>query len=48
MTKPCKANGIGHILHRYCLIKHVVEENKGGTERGGRRRKQLLDDLKRR
>jgi hypothetical protein len=46
MTKPWKANGIGHILLRYCLIKHVVKEKTEGTERRRQRLKQLLDDLK--
>jgi len=47
-----KANWIGHILYRKCLLQRVIEGNiKGGIEvtgrRGGRRRK-LLDDLKER
>jgi hypothetical protein len=41
---------IGHIWHRNCLIKHVIEEKIEGTiemtGRQGRRRKQLLDELK--
>jgi len=45
-----KANWIGHILHRNCLLKHVIEGKiKGEMEvarRRGRRRKKLLDDLK--
>jgi hypothetical protein len=45
-----KANWIGHILCRNCLLKHVIEGKlEGRTEmmgRRGRRRKQLLDDLK--
>ena len=45
-----KANWIGHILRRNCLLKHVIEGKiKGemeGTRRRGRRRKKLLDDLK--
>jgi hypothetical protein len=48
--KRRKANWIGHILRRNCLLKHVIKgklekriEMKG--RRGGRR-KQLLDDLK--
>jgi hypothetical protein len=38
------------ILRRNCLLKHVIEGKLEGriemTERRGRRRKQLLDDLK--
>ena len=45
-----KANWIGHILHRNCLLKQVIEVNIKGemevTRRRGRRRKKLLDDLK--
>jgi len=45
-----KANWIGHILRRNCLLKQVIEGNiKGGIEvigRRGRRRRKLLDDLK--
>ena len=45
-----KANWIGHILRRKCLLKQVIEGKiKGGievTRRRGRRRKKLLDDLK--
>jgi hypothetical protein len=47
--KRRKANWIGHMLHRNCLLKHVEGKLKGRiekTERRGRRRKQLLDDLK--
>jgi len=44
-----KANWIGHILRRNCLLQRVIEGNiKGGlevTERRGRRRRKLLDDL---
>jgi hypothetical protein len=44
-----KANWIGHILRRNCLLKHVTEGKLEGriemTGRRGRRRKQLLDDL---
>jgi hypothetical protein len=44
-----KANWIGHILRRNCLLKEVIEgEIKGQievTKRRGRRRKKLLDDL---
>jgi len=45
-----KANWIGHILHRNCLLKQVIEGKIKGqievTRRQGRRRKKLLDDLK--
>jgi hypothetical protein len=44
------ANWIGHILRRNCRLKHVIEGKLEGriekTGRRGRRRKQLLDDLK--
>jgi hypothetical protein len=48
--KRRKANWIGHILERNCLLKHFIE---GKTERRievmgkrGRRRKELLDGLR--
>jgi hypothetical protein len=45
-----KANWIGHILRRNWLLKHVIERKLEGrietTGRRGRRRKQLLDNLK--
>jgi hypothetical protein len=48
--KRRKANWIVHILRRKCLLKHVIEGKLEGriemTRRRGRRRKQLLDDLK--
>jgi hypothetical protein len=48
--KRRKANWIGHFLRRNCLLKHVIEGKIKGkievTERRGRRREQLLDDLK--
>jgi hypothetical protein len=48
--KRRKANWIGHILLRNCLLKQVIEGKLEGriemTGRRGRRRKQLLDDLK--
>jgi hypothetical protein len=40
-----KANGIGHILRRNCLLKQVIEENIKGRIEVTRRRKKLLDDL---
>jgi len=47
-----KANKIGHILHRNCLLQRVIEGKiQGGIEvtgRQGRRRRKLLDDLKER
>jgi hypothetical protein len=45
-----KANWIGHILSRNCLIMHVIEGKTEGRmevkKRRRRRSKQLLDDLK--
>jgi hypothetical protein len=41
-----KANWIGHILRRNCLLSHIIDRKIIGTRRRGRRHKQLLDDLK--
>ena len=45
-----RTNWFGHILHRNCLLKQVIEGKiKGEMEvrrRRGRRRKKPLDDLK--
>ena len=45
-----KANCIGHILRRNCLLQQVIEGKIKGqievTRRRGRKRKKLLDDLK--
>ena len=45
-----KANWIGHILRRNCLLKQVIEgkikKEIEVARRRGRRRKKLLDDLK--
>jgi hypothetical protein len=47
-----KANWIGHILHRNCLLQRVIEGKiKGGIEvtgRRGRRRGKLVVNLKER
>jgi hypothetical protein len=47
-----KANWIGHVLLRNCLLQQVIEgKTKGGTEvtgRRGKRRRKLLDDPKER
>ena len=44
-----KANWIGHILRRKCLVEQIIEGKIKGqievTRRRGRRRKKLLDDL---
>jgi len=51
-NKRGKANWIGHILCRNCLLKQVIEGKIEGrlevTGRGGRRPRQLPDDLKKR
>jgi hypothetical protein len=45
-----KANWIGNMLRRNCLLQQVIEGKIRGqievTRRRGRRRKKLLDDLK--
>jgi len=45
-----KANWIGDILRRNCLLRHFIEGKiKGGKEmtgRRGRRRRKIMDDLK--
>ena len=45
-----KANWIGHILRRNCLLKQVIKgkikREMEVTRRRGRRRRKLLDDLK--
>jgi hypothetical protein len=47
-----KANWIGHILRRNCLLQRVIEGKiQGGIEvtgRQGRRRRKLLDNIKKR
>ena len=48
----CKANWIGHILRRICLLQQVIEGKIKGelevTGRRGRRLTKLLDDLQER
>jgi hypothetical protein len=48
--KRRKFKWIGHVWRRNCLLNHVLEGKTEGRikemERRGRRRKQLLDDLK--
>jgi hypothetical protein len=50
IIKRGKTNWSGHILCRNFLLKHMIEGKLEGTiemtGRRGRRRKQLLDDLK--
>ena len=45
-----KANWIGHMLRRNCLLKQVIEgeikKEMEVTRRRGRRRRKLLDDLR--
>ena len=41
-----KANWIGHILRRNCLVKYLTDRSIEVTVRRGRRGKQLLDDVK--
>jgi len=44
--KRRKANWTGENLLRNCLLTHVIEGNIEGTGTRGRRRKQIIDDLK--
>jgi hypothetical protein len=44
--KRRKANWIGHMMQRNCLIKQIIEEKIQVMGSRGRRHKQLLDDLK--
>jgi hypothetical protein len=44
-VKRRKANWIGHILRRNCLLKHVIDRKTEVKRRQRRRRKQLLDYL---
>ena len=46
IIKRWNPNWIGHILFRNGLLKHIIEGHIEGKRRQGRRRKQLLDDLK--
>ena len=43
-----KANWIGHILRRNCLLHYVIEGQMTEVKGGGRRRTQLLNDLRNR
>jgi hypothetical protein len=45
-SKNRKANWIDHILLTNCSLKRVIEGKIEVTERRGRGRKQVLDDLK--
>jgi len=45
-TEQRKASWVGHTLHRNCLLQHIIEWKIEGTVRRGRRRQQLLYDLK--
>ena len=44
--RKLKANWIGHILCRNCLLKQVIEGKIKGEMEVARRCKKLLDDLK--
>jgi hypothetical protein len=44
--KRRKANLMGHILRRNCLLKHIIDGKIRETRRRGRRCKQLLNELK--
>jgi hypothetical protein len=42
---PKKGIWICHILHRNCLLKHVIEDKIAVTGKRGKRHKQLPNDL---
>jgi hypothetical protein len=44
--KRRNADWIGHILRTNCLLNYVIGEKIEGTRRRGRRRTQILDNLK--
>jgi len=44
--KKFETNWIGHNLHRNCVLKYFVEGKIERTKRYGRKRTQLLNDLK--
>ena len=44
--KLSKADFIGHMFRRNCLLEHVIEGKIEETISRGRRRRQLLDDPK--
>ena len=46
--RKLKAEWIGHILHRNYLLQRVIEGKIEVTGRRGRRRRKLLNDLKKR
>jgi len=52
IIKRIKAEWIGYILRRNCILKHVIEGKMEGrievTERRGSRRRILLNDFKKR
>jgi hypothetical protein len=41
-----KASWVGHVLSKICLLIHVTEYRGKDRSDGGRKRKQLPDDLK--
>ena len=45
-VKRRRADWIGHILRKNCLLRHVIEGKIEGTGRRGRRHKQLMVDIK--
>jgi hypothetical protein len=46
IIKRRKANWIGHMLRRNCLLKQVMKGKREGTGRQGRRCKKLVEGLR--
>jgi len=42
LQKKKEAKWIAHLLHKNCLLQHVIEGKIEETRRWGRRRKKLL------
>jgi len=44
--KKRKANWLGHVMRRDCLLRDAIEGTVEGKRKRGRRRYQLMDDVR--